>query len=359
MSYQIIAVVLCLRLLVSYVGDRTSMFPGIERELSKNKFFQAWKEASIFEHLLGTPRILMEEFSEQWIERFKKIMGEGPMTSRFLANLADYIEKIRGLDGYSHIKERLLRLDDQLHPTLVEIEFIWFLLLKVSPEKIHLEYTFKSPSGKNPELMVDCDSEPVYFEVTSVEDYKQMNLVLQYFNILTAFQLSLNILYGIHRKIAVTFLEYPTESMFRNIYQTLNKHATMKSFIFKETNSHYKIRMTVGNSVGFDIPTKYLESKIKDKIEEKTAKFKEGDRNYIVIDVTPIVTDIKVQLNKVNEYFHYSGNKTVWGVLLQSKGWTFEGLKPVYKHQVMCQANSLIEGKRPFETISKLLLDSC
>ena len=150
------------------------MFPDVVRELSKNKFFQAWKESSIFEQLLGTPRILVEEFSEQWIKGFKKIMGDGPMTFRFLVNLAEYIEKIRDLDGYSQIKERLLRLDEQLHPTLVEIEFIWFLLLKVPPEKVHLEYTFASPSGKNPELMVDCDSGPVYFEVTSVEDYAQM-----------------------------------------------------------------------------------------------------------------------------------------------------------------------------------------
>lgn len=334
------------------------MFPDVERELSKNKFFQAWKEASIFEELLGTPQILVEEFSEQWINGFKKIMGEGPMTFRSLVNLADYIEKIRDLDGYSRIKERLLRLDEQLHPTLVEIEFIWFLLLKVPPEKVHLEYTFTSSSGKNPELMVDCDSGPVYFEVTSVEGYEQMNLVLQYFNILTAFQLSLNVLYNIHRNITVTFLEHPTEGMFKNIYQTLNTYASMKSFLFEEKDPHYKIRMTLGDRVAFDIPTKYLEGKIKDKIEEKTAKFKEGDRNYIVIDVTPMVTDIKVQLEKVNEYFRYSGNKTVWGVLLQSKAWTFEGLTPVYRHEVMCQANSLIKGKEPFNTISKLMPDS-
>jgi hypothetical protein len=347
-----------MHLIVTQVGDQTNMFPGIERELSRNKFFQAWRESSIFEQLFGTPRILAEEFPEQWIEGLKKVIGEGPMTSRYLANLADYIEKIRGLDGYSRIKERLLRLDDQLHPTLAEIEFIWFLSLKVPPEKIHLEYTFKSPSGKNPELMVDLDSEPVYFEVTSVEDYKQMNLILRYFNTLTAFQLSLKILHNLHRRIAVTFPEYPTEDVFQDIYQTLNKRAKVKSFLFEETNPHYKINVTEGDNVVFDIPAEYLESKIKDKVEEKTAKFKEGERNYIVIDVTPIVTDIKIQLDKVNEYFHYSENKTVWGVLLQSKAWTFEGLEPLYRFQVMCQANSLIEDKKPFRTISKLMPNS-
>ena len=329
------------------------MFPAMEKELSKNKLFQAWKENSIFEQLVSTPPILEEEFSEKWVQELKKIVGEGPITTFFLTNLADYIEKIRGLDGYSQIKERLLRLDDQLHPTLVEIEFIWCLLLKGPPERIHLEYTFKSPSGKNPELMVDNDSEPVYFEVTSIEDYKQKNLVLWYFNMLTAFQLSLNILYGLHRRIAVTFSEYPTEEMFKRVYQTLNSYAAKKTFDFREDNGDYQIEMREGDNVTFDIPTRYIEDKIKDKIEEKTAKFKEGDRNYIVIDVTPIVADIKVQLDKVLEYFRYSGNKTVWGVLLQSRSWSIEGMEPVYKLQVICQANSFIGGKKPYETISK------
>lgn len=280
------------------------------------------------------------------------------MTSRFLANLADYIEKIRNLDGYSYIKERLLRLDGQLHPTLVEIEFLWFLLLKTPPEKIHLEYTFKSSSGKNPELMVDGDSGPVYFEVTSIEGYKQMNLVLQYFNILTAFQLSLIVLHNLHRKIIVTFSEYPNESTFQNIYRTLNRYLAEKTFLFEEVNANYKIAMAEGDSVAFNIPTKYVEDKIKDKIEEKTVKFESGERNFIVIDVTAIVTDVEAQLSTVKEYFEYSGNKTVWGVLLQSKRWAFEGLEPVYRFQVMCQANSTIEGKEPFRTISRLTPDS-
>ena len=334
------------------------MFPAIEKELSKNKFFQAWKTTSVFEQLLGTPQILVEEFSEGWVKELKKIIGDGPMTTRFLLNFADYIEKIRVLDGYSQIKERLLRLDDQLHSTFVEIEFIWFLLLKIPPEKIHLEYTFKSPLGKNPELKVDDDSGPVYFEVTSVEDYKQMNLILQYFNILTAFQLSLSILHGLHRKIAVKFSEYPSESMFLHIYQTLNKYVAKGVFLFNEKNHDYEISMTEGDTVTFEIPMRTVENKIKDKIEEKTAKFKEGDQNFIVIDVTAVVTNFEMQLEKIREYFQYSGNKTVWGVLLQSKWWTFEGMNPVYKLQVVCQANSFIEGKKPFDTICKLIPDS-
>jgi hypothetical protein len=38
------------------------MFPGIEKELAKNKLFQAWKEHSIFEKLLAPPKILVEDY---------------------------------------------------------------------------------------------------------------------------------------------------------------------------------------------------------------------------------------------------------------------------------------------------------
>jgi len=331
------------------------MFPGIEKELSKNRFFQEWKKASVFEEMLGPPQILVEEFSEEWLQKLKKIIGDGPMTTRFLANLADYIEKIRILNGYEYIKERLLRLDEQLHPTFVEIEFVWFLLLKTPPERVHLEHTFESPSGKNPEIMVDTDSGPVYFEVTSVESYKQMSLILHYFNILTAFQLSLKILYGLQRKIIVTFFKYPDENIFEHLYWTLNKLASEGIFHFSQETRDYNISMKEGDAVTFEMPLRTVANKIKDKIEEKTTKFKEGDRNYIVIDVSAIVTDIEAQLKEIREYFQYSENRTIWGVLLQSKWWTFRGTEPEYKFQAICQANSCIEGKEPYNTISKLI----
>jgi hypothetical protein len=297
----------------------------------------------------------VKEFSQEWIEAFKKIVGDGPMTSLSLANLAEYVEKIRSLNGYSKIKERLLRLDDQLHPTIAEMELIWFLLLRTQPEKMHLEYTFESTTGKNPELMVEYGDIPVYFEVTSVEDYKQMACILQYYNILTAFQLSLKVLYGINRKIVISFRKYPTEDLFQNIYKTINKNVKIPDFILKKEEPEFTIEIADGNDVAFNYPIDDIENKIKDKIEEKTPKFEEGKRNYIVIDVTSIVADIGVQLDKIRRYFEYTENKKVWGVLLQSKRWTFEGLSPVYKFQVMCQANSAIEGKEPYNTISALL----
>lgn len=333
------------------------MFPAIEKDLAKNKFFQAWKSNSLFEVLLADPPILVEEFSQEWVNNFKKVVGDGPMTSRSLVNLADYIEKIRNLKGYSKIKERLLRLDDQLHPTIAEIELIWFLLLKTPPEKMHLEYTFESPTGKNPELMVEYGSMPVYFEVTSVEDYRQMACILQYYNILTAFQLSLRVLYNINRRIVVSFRKHPTEDVFQDIYKTINSDVKIPEFTLKKEEPEFAIEISEGNEVAFHYPIDYIENKIKDKIEEKTSKFEEGKRNYIVIDVTSIVADIDVQLEKIRRYFDYTKNKKIWGVLLQSKRWTFEGLEPVYKFQLMCQANSSIEGKEPFNTISALLPD--
>jgi len=334
------------------------MFPAIEKELSKNKFFKAWKEASIFESLLGNPPTLVREFSEEWVTKLKGILGDGPTTNRYLVEFADYIEKIRSLEGYPTIKERLLPLDEQLLPTLAEIEFLWFLLLKTPPKKIHLEYTFETATGKNPDIMVEHDSGPIYFDVTSVQDYKEKNLILQYFNIFTAFQLSLKSLLNINRKLVVSFSEYPSESTFQSIYRTINSYANKRKYLFRETEPQYTITMEEGTNVAFDLPLRYIEDKIKDKIEEKTAKFKKGDRNYIAIDVTSIVTDVDTQLRKILEYFDYSENRKVWGVLLQSKRWTLEGMNPVYKFGVMCQANSFIEGKEPFNIISSLMPNS-
>ena len=331
------------------------MFPAIEKDLAKNKLFQAWKSSSIFEALIADPPILVKEFSQEWVDNFKKVVGDGPMTSRSLVNLAEYVEKIRNLKGYSKIKERVLRLDDQLHPTIAEIELIWFLLLKTPPEKMHLEYTFKTTTGKNPELMVECNSTPVYFEVTSVEDYKQMACILHYYNILTAFQLSLKVLHNINRKILISLRKYPTESLFQDIYRTINKEVKIPEFTLKKEEPEFAIEMAEGDDVAFNYPIDYIENKIKDKIEEKTPKFEKGKRNYIVIDVTSIVADIGVQLEKIRRYFYSTQNQKIWGVLLQSKRWKFEGLEPVYRFQLMCQANPLIKGKEPFNTISALL----
>jgi hypothetical protein len=47
------------------------------------------------------------------------------------------------------------------------------------------------------------------------------------------------------------------------------------------------------------------------------------------------------------------GVKT-WGVLLHSKWWTLEAMELAYKVGVMCQANSFIEGKEPFNNQREL-----
>jgi len=87
------------------------MFPAIERDLSKNQLFQSWKKKSVSEQLLGEPKILQEEFSSEWFRKLKNVIGDGPLTSRFLANLAEYIQCIQGLDGYDNIKKRLEKVD--------------------------------------------------------------------------------------------------------------------------------------------------------------------------------------------------------------------------------------------------------
>jgi hypothetical protein len=331
------------------------MFPAVEKELSKNPFFQAWKKNSLFEQFLRAPPILIKEFSEEWVQKLKSLTGDGPLTYWFLANLAEYVKNIRGLEGYGRIRERLFRLDEQFFPTFSEIEFIYFILQRVPCTSVHLEYTFQTSSGKNPELKVDHGSDFAYFEVTAVTDYKEMSNILHYFNVFSAFQLSLKTLHKLNREIVVSFSEYPTEEMLHYVYETLNKQAANKCFLFKEENDACSIVVSEGNQVVFEMPSEFLRRKIKDKIEEKTVKFDEGNYNFVVLDVTAMVTKLEKQLDVAREYFGFSNNKLVNGALLLSRWWTFEKLEPLYKTAIICQANPMLDLRKTRDMIYQLL----
>jgi len=337
------------------------MFPAIERDLSKNQLFQSWKKKSVSEQLLGEPKILQEEFSSEWFRKLKNVIGDGPLTSRFLANLAEYIQCIQGLDGYDNIKKRLEKVDEGFYPVVSEIEFIYFLLLKTSSSCVHLECTFDTERKKHPELKVDYNSGSAFFEVTSVQDYKEMGSILQYFNILTALQLSIKTIYNLRRKIVIEFSKYPTEKMFVAIYKMLNKKIGKKGtdafypILFQEETDDYRLTFSEGNEVIFDLPTNLFEKKIKEKLDEETRHFDVGKPNYIVLDVTPIVLKMSSLEEKVREYFRYTQNKTVWGVLLMSNRWTFKNLEPAYKICIAHQASPLIDTKRSLDIVSGLL----
>jgi len=338
-----------------------NMFPALEKELSENPFFQAWKKKSIFEQLIGTSPLLLEEFSEGWVRKLKGIVGDGPLTSRFLANLAEYIEYVRQLKGYDNIKNKLGRLDDRLYPTLAEIQFVHFLLQRTPSKNIHLEHTFKTRSGKNPELKVDCNSDVVYFEVTSVQDFKERSLILWFFNILAAFQMSLKTLQSLRREIIIRCLKYPTEKVLWEIYKILNTHMdkrmknTSYPLLFNEEYNDYRISFSEGDDVVFDMPMDIIEKKIKDKIDEETRQFDEGEHNFIVVDITPIVVNVKHIADMVREYFKYSGNKIVWGVLLFSNKWSFRGFEPIYQTMWVHQASPLVDVKEALDIVSSLL----
>jgi hypothetical protein len=331
------------------------MFPAVEKELSKNPFFQAWKKNSIFGQFLGVPPILAKEFSEEWVRNLKLLTGDGPLTYWFLANLADYVKNICGLEGYGRIKERLFRLDEQFFPTFSEIEFIWFMLQRVPSSSVHLEYTFQSSSGRNPELKVDHGLDSCYFEVTAVIDYNEMSTILHYFNAFSAFQLSLKTLHGLDREIVVSFSEYPNERMLQYVYETLNRQAAKNCFLFKEENDGLLISVSEGNQVVFEMPLEFLRRKIKDKVEEKTVKFDKGNYNFVVLDVTPMVTKLEKQLEIAKEYFDCSNNELVNGVVLLSRWWAFEDLEPTYKQALVCQANPQLGVQRTRDMISQLL----
>lgn len=321
------------------------MFPDFEKELLKNPFFQAWKKHSILGQLIAYPPILLEEFSEDWIKNLEKILGEGPLTPRLLALLAKYIEDVRKLEGYENIKKRLARLDDQLYPTLSEIQFISLLMEMWPSGFMHLEHTFSTSSGKNPELKVDYDSSSAYFEVTRILDYREMSNILQLFTILNVFQLSLMTLHGLSLEINVSFLTYPKRKMLRDLCETMNDHAGKAQFLFEEKTDDFRIKVTKGTRVVLNMPSSYIRDKIKDKMVKESSQFDKGDPNFVVLDATLVVADTKELADFVRDYFTYSQNDIIWGVFLMSSRWVFEGLTPVHKVEILHEPNPQIRRK--------------
>jgi len=236
------------------------MFPALEKELSKNPLFRAWKEKSIFADLMGPPPILQKEFGDEWIEKLKKIIGEGPLTSYFLTNIGYYIENIKNLKGYKKIKNRLKKLDDRLYPTLSEIEFLNLLMCNVPEDKIHLEYTFKTLSGKHPEFKVDYNKTHIFFEVTNIRDYREMSTILNYYNLFTGFQLALKILFKTDAGIIIKFFEYPNEMVFNTMLQKINNNFSKGEIYFEEWINDNLIKIYRGNEIEIIMPTVIIEN---------------------------------------------------------------------------------------------------
>lgn len=336
------------------------MFPDWSDDFKTNPFFQAWKsehKKSVFSKIVGPPNILREEFSDAWIERLKEKIGDGPLTSYTLVNYASYIECMKELKGYNNIKERLTLLDDRFFPTICEIEFLWMILKKTSSDKVSLEYTFKLESGKHPEFMVELNSDKVYFEVTSILNYKEMEDIVKYYNILSAFQYSIKTLHNINRSIKIQFNEYPNINIFNEIYHSINYNLKDDMNITYEYQSDtHAFTLEEGDEVVFNIPNDKIEDKIKDKIEEETPQFDDGNYNFIVIDVTPLISNIDDLSNMVRHYFSYSDNNKIWGVILLFKKWTFDGLEPVYQIGFCHQANPYLDSKKALDIIEKIVM---
>lgn len=333
------------------------MFPAVANELSKNPFFQGWKQKSVFLQLVGPPPILYEEFSEKWVEQLTNLLGDGPFTPMFLANLGSQIECLKPMDGYKNIKSKLERLDEQLYPTLSEIEFFDFLFQRTTLDTFKLEKTFTTRSGKTPELKVNGRLGEVFIEVTSIQDFKEKGIILWFFNTFTAFQLSMKTLLNLNRKLIINFNKYPSEEIFYEIYGLLNKHLFKRKqdssypLVFNEKHENFSISLDEGNSVEFDYPDDVTKKKIKDKIDEKTSQFDEGELNFVVLDITPVVTNMGKVADFVKDYFEYSGNRIVWGVLLISKKWTFEDFKPTYRIECLHQPNPLLDADKADEVV--------
>ena len=313
-------------------------FIALEKELSNNPLFVAWKKSSIFEQLVGPPRILYREFSGKWIQSVTKLLGDGPLALRYLANLGTYIEEIRSIHGYQNIKSKLEKMGEDFFPTLSEIEWIDFLFYygKLQPSRIHLEHTFETSRGKHPELKVDYNSKALYFEVTRIMDYKEMSSITSFYNIITAFQLSMKSVRNKRVRVSITFKSLPDQDILEKVIRDINEHG---SKFFEVKKDDYKINVSEGDEVVISIPPAIFENKIKDKMDEKTKQFEENALNFIVLDVTSVVLDLDELSRIVREYFVYSNNTIISGVFLLSKKWTIENLNLEYKLEIVHQPN--------------------
>ena len=301
-----------------------NMFPALEKELSKNQFFKAWKTKSVFEQLIGPPPFIREEFSAEWITDVTGVIGDSPLSSRLLASLGCYLEKIRELEGYQHIKKKLESLDERFYPTLSEIEFIDLLLYNLQPTSIHLEHTFQTPKGKHPELMVDHKSGPVYFEVTRIMDYKEMSGIIAFDSVISAFQLSLKVLKNLNRRISVNFKTLPNNGTIKGVLLDINNQLVNGIYSFQLKNNSYSVDISEGDGVTITIPPEIIEKKLKDKLDEETKQFDEDTCNFVVLDATPAVLSLDNLSDIVRNYFDYSCNTVVWGVFLVAKKWVIE-----------------------------------
>jgi hypothetical protein len=296
------------------------MFPAIEKYLSENPFFKAVKEHSVFLQLFDAPpQILKDEFGENWLQNLKSVIGEGIPYNLFLVKLAWCIERVRRLKGYNKIKEKLLKFDEMFYPTISEIENIALFTEIFDPKDINLENTFSTKSGKNPEFRVNLGERFAYFEATRIMDTLTRALSLYLLDLLVAFRLSQTLLKNKELSITVKFKKAPDETLIQKVLNTMNINFSKQIFEFNCDAPEYSIVIEKGIGVNVYLPVKIDMNKLKDKFEEKSKKFDEGEINVIIIDVTTVTHQTKDLVAFVRQIFEDKKDGFITAVILFRK----------------------------------------
>lgn len=296
------------------------MFPAIEKYMSKNPFFKAVKEHSVFLQFFDAPpQILNDEFGEDWLQNLKSVVGEGIPYNLFSVKLAWCIERIKRLKGYNKIRKRLLKLNEMFYPTISEVENIALFTEIFDPANISLENTFSTEGGKHPEFRVNLGKRFAYFEVTRIMDTQTRALSLYLLDLLVAFRLSQRLLKNKELSITVQFKKVLDEMLIQKVLNTMNLNLSKRLFEFSHDEREYSIIIEKGTGVNVYLPLEIDTNKLKDKFEEKSVKFDEGEINIIIIDVTAITYETEALVKSVRQIFEDKKNGFITAVTLFRK----------------------------------------
>jgi len=314
------------------------MLPDRTDKFSRIPFFEAWEKNSLFMSVLAPPPFLVKEFGNEWIEKVRAKLGETIMSLFYLYNLSEWIETIHNLKGFDRIKTKLEKADDSFFPTVSEVIFLDMIADKIEETNIYLEKSFSTKRFTYPEVKIVLERGlDIYFEVTQISNFKEMEEIIYYYSTFYFFILSLKILDNIERKLVFNFKEYPDTNILTRIYKGFNSPKIFDAIRGKDNftisdgvKNEFEIIVTDGFDVIFNVPDKYIEDKIKDKIESKTRQFDPEGNNFLVLDATILACNPQRIAGYISDYFQWSGNTVIKGVIILRNLWVFDIPFPRY-----------------------------
>jgi len=175
---------------------------------------------------------------------------------------------------------------------------------------------------------------------------------------LSAFQIALKIQEKKELEIVIQFKKIPDEKIIKEVYNNLNDHFLEGNYNFRVMKDDFLIRVDEGESLKILLPRAIYENKLKDKLEEESKQFDEGELNIVVIDITPMIGDICDFVNCIRDYFEYTENKLLSGVILLTENYLIENLELIFRKGVFCIMNPNLANNKFIESIIRKLCEN-